>query len=611
VLYTVQTPKLNLSWFLSNIGRRQEFGANAFYVYTPDNQASPLAVTLTQKQPFVASLTATALTIPSGINYQYFTASGLAFGTDTIIASAAGYIPDTAYIRVTTPRLYTGSGLPGSATTTSPATSLYVYATDSLNNWHYLLDTLVVRAVSSDTTVIRPTQSYFRVPRGQGYVLTSVTYVGPGMASITYSDSAGTGYLPATTNTVTITGPSLVFNYTSAMYGMRQRGGPNDYYVYTQNNVTAPVTVNLVASDPGVATVPASVTIPTGLSYAYFTITAMDTVGTIEIRANALGFSPPTTPITVQVTQPKFVFSVNTNTRTTGGPQTITVYPADASGNWHYVTESVTVDLASSSTAVFTVDSSSITIPAGGYYHNTARWIPVAVGSAQLSATDPRAAIYEYNTGTANLTVIHPNLSFSWNSVVLGLSQYIDVNYDGSYYVTSSDYQAAPLSVTLSHVGTARATTPASVTIPTSLYYAYVRLTGAVRGTDSLVATASSPFHNADTAYTVVDSGRVDGILGWPTVSLAVGDSVAVTLRTLDPNAAAVRRVAAATTFTLAPNANIEFRSGGAVVTSVVVPVDGSQVIFYVKALATGSGTATISNANYKTYSPPAITVIP
>lgn len=39
------------------------------------------------------------------------------------------------------------------------------------------------------------------------------------------------------------------------------------------------------------------------------------------------------------------------------------------------------------------------------------------------------------------------------------------------------------------------------------------RTRAAARRTDTLVATASSPFHNADTAFTVIDSGRVDNLV--------------------------------------------------------------------------------------------------
>jgi hypothetical protein len=295
--------------------------------------------------------------------------------------------------------------------------------------------------------------------------------------------------------------------------------------------------------------------------------------------------------------------------RTTAGPQTITIYATDDLGNSHYVTENVTVNLASSSGAVFTTDSTSVTIPAGSYYTQAARLLPVGVGSAQLSATDPRAAIYKYNTGTQNISVIHPNLSLSWGSVALGLGQYIDVAYDGSYYVSSSDYQAAPLTVTLTHVGGAiETTTPASVTIPTSSYYQYIRINAIGIGTDTIAAAASSPFHNGDSAYVSVDSGTVV-LSGWPANIAAVGDSVAVTLQVRDPHASAVRRVIAATTFTLTPNANIEFRQGGAAVTQVTVPADGTQVQFHVKAIASGTGSATIAHANYKRYTTANVTI--
>jgi len=166
--------------------------------------------------------------------------------------------------------------------------------------------------------------------------------------------------------------------------------------------------------------------------------------------------------------------------------------------------------------------------------------------------------------------------------------------------------------VALTHAGTARTNTFANLTatpissliIPAGNYYEYFRLAGASAGTDTLVASVTSPAHNPDTAYTVVGQGRIDPISGWPT-SLAVGDSVAVTLYTRDQNQS-TRNVLAAATFTLAPNANIEFRSGGTsstVITQVTVPADQQQVTFYIRALASGTGSATITATNYSAYS--------
>lgn len=608
VLYTVQTPKLNFNFYSSLIGRRQQFTATDFYVYTPDSRTSSVPVTITQTKASSDSLTTTAPVIAASTNYQYFGAFGLTPGLDTLIASASGYLPDTAFIRVGPQRL-TVSGLPGTALTTSPATSVTLYATDSVGTAHYTMDTVVVRVTSSDTTVIKPTQAYVRIPKGQYYISAGYSYFGPGTASLTFTDSAGSGYGSVTTNSVTVTGPSLIFSSTSAMYGMRQTGySGGDFYVYTQNNVSSSTTVSLVSTDTRVATVPASVTIPAGSNYAYFNITAQDTVGTIQVQATAVGFGPPT-PINVQVTQPKFTFSVNTSARTTQGQQSITVYATDANGSAHYTTENVTVTLASSSGAVASVDSTTVTIPAGQYYHNTAHWLPVSVGTTQLSATDVRAAIYKYNTGTATLSVTTPALAFSWGSLSLGRGQYLDQS-DYYYYVYSPDYQTSAASVALSHVGTAKTTVPATVTIPSSNNVGYFRITANTFGTDTLTAQLTSPAHNPATAYVVIDSGRVDTFTGWPSASMRVGDSLLVTLYTRDPGTSA-RRVAAATTFAISTNTNFEIRQSNAVVTSVTVPIDASQVQFYVKAIATGTGTSSFTNANYKTYAPPSVTVIP
>lgn len=599
--YTVITPKLNISFGTYRIGRRQHRTATDFYVYTPDTRTVAVPVTLTQTNPAVESLTTTTPDIPANLWYGYFGLYGRTTGVDTIIATASGYLPDTAYVTVTTPRL-TAGGIPGSLTTTNPPFGTTVYIADSVGNSHYTSDTLTVEVTSSDTTVIRPAQRYLRIPIGAYYGNLNVNVIGPGSASLTFSDSAGTGYLPATTNTVTVTGPSLQLANGSSVLGMRQRGGVNSSYVYVPNNVASDLVVNLVSTDPRVATVPASVTVPAGSYYAYFEVTAQDTVGTIQIQATALGYNPAA--MNVQVTAPRFVVSTSSSVYTTSAPTTITVYAADANGNYHYTTEDVTVTLVASAPSVAIVDSLTVTIPAGQYYTQAARWAPGQVGTSALTASDQRSVYYKYADGSQNVAVLTPPLTLASMPGTLGIGQFADYAY-----AYTPHNAAAPISVTFSHAGTARTatfdngtSTPNSgVTIPAGNYYEYFRIAGTVAGTDTLIATAGSPAHIPDTAYTVVGQGRVDPIGGWPT-SLVVGDSVAVTLYTRDPNQNQ-RGVLAATTFTLAPSSHLEFRSGGAVITQVTVPAGASQVTFYLKAIASGTGSATIAATNYALYS--------
>jgi hypothetical protein len=144
------------------------------------------------------------------------------------------------------------------------------------------------------------------------------------------------------------------------------------------------------------------------------------------------------------------------------------------------------------------------------------------------------------------------------------------------------------------------------VTIPGNTYYQYFRIVGQTAGSDTLTVSATNPAHNPRTSYVVVGQGTLNPLGGWPG-SLAVGDSTQITLyaRDITGNTHYVRNN---TTFTLAPNANIEFRAGGSaaqsqVITQVTIPADAQYVQFYVKALSSGTGSANITATNYAAYS--------
>ena len=600
--YRVIAPQLNFSVPAYRIGRRQYRQPTDFYVYTPNVRSVAVPLTITQTLPAVDSLSSTTLQVPVNLNIAYFGLAGLLTGVDTIIVSAPGYLPDTMVVTVTTPRL-TVSGLSG-GTTTSPPTSVAIYVTDSIGNAHYTLDTLLVSGASSNGAVLQPDSVGFRIPRGGFNSTQRVRFVGPGSASMSYADSLVTGYTgPAITNVVTVTGPSLTFSNSRPMLGMRQNGLGVAAYVIIPNAIGTNLVVNLVSTDPLVASVPASVTIVAGQTLAYVPIVAQDQIGTVQIQASAVGYTGAN--VTQEVTQPRFVVSTSTSVNTTAPRSPITVLVADANGSAHYANENVTVTLTSSNIAAGTIDSTEVVVLANNYLNGNARLIPGATGTTIITASDARAASYRYNPGTVDVAITTPALLFSFGGTYpLGIGQYTD------HYVYTP-HSMASLAVTLTH-STGASGTPASVQL-TNTNIGYFRLSGVSAGTDLLGAVATG--HSSASATISIGLGRVDGFSGWPSaISSASTDSVQVTLYPRAPDGAG-RNVLNATTFSATTsNGNLRLVSGGAnsvPITSVTVPAEASFVQFWVKGVSPGTATVTFANANYQTFVTPSVTVNP
>jgi len=140
------------------------------------------------------------------------------------------------------------------------------------------------------------------------------------------------------------------------------------------------------------------------------------------------------------------------------------------------------------------------------------------------------------------------------------------------------------------------------VSVAVGSYYQTFRVTGTSAGSDTI--TAAPAGHNTVKGYVNVGLGRVDPIGGWPT-TLLTGDSVLVTIYSRDVTTN-THYEAAATTFNLTSNGKLSFVSyGGATttaITSIVIPADAYYVQFWVKGVSAGTGTITITNANYATY---------
>jgi hypothetical protein len=194
------------------------------------------------------------------------------------------------------------------------------------------------------------------------------------------------------------------------------------------------------------------------------------------------------------------------------------------------------------------------------------------------------------------VNVITPLSYLNFTNLTLGVGQ-----YDPNVSISLDDVATSPTTVLFGHAASPHTNTVSSLVVAVGQYAGTFKVTGTSVGSDTI--TASPTGHVPDLGEVKVTLGRIDPISTWPS-TLSVGDSVRVTLSTRDANTSP-RLVVAATTFTLAPNANIQFVSGGqgsVPITSVTVPADANSVVFYIKGVAAGSGSANITSTNYVPY---------
>ncbi len=589
------SPQLTFSFGTWTVGVGQHDSADNFNVSIGAAVSAPVTVTITQLHPAVDSVPA-ELQIPVGSSSAVFGDYAHAAGVDTIIASAPGYAPDTAYIDVIRPAFGVGVLNYGNNSTVlggAPITDAVIVA-DTTGHRHFTNGVVVAHAVSSDSTVVRVATPYVHIPAGSQIAALTLDPVSVGQATFTVSDSGATLYKSATSPTVTVNPRSASFSTTMYILGKRQESGPASVNL-TAGPDTAARVFALTSSDPTVASVPDSLVVPGGATMAYFPIVAHDNAGTVQLQATAPGYN--TVTMAVQVTTPWFGISTGTTAATTFHAQTIEVMAEDSLGRQHPVAEDVPVHLAVADTTVASVDSSTLTIAAGTSNATGATWSPVGGGSTVLIASDLRAVPYAYHQRAVALTVTVPSLSVVPKLSSMGIGQYYHNVWVRTPYVLASGG-----TVTLATAGTPGAVTvsPASVTIAPNTQVGLFDLIGAGSGTDTVVASLASPYHYPDSLVVTVGPGRLDPITNWPS-SVSAGDSVLVTLSPRTP-AGDTATVHDATTFTLAAGASIAFSSGNATVSSVTIPAGGQSVQFYVKALKSGTATVTISAPNYTTF---------
>ena len=381
---------------------------------------------------------------------------------------------------------------------------------------------------------------------------------------------------PSTPTTIS----SLTLNPTSVVGGAQSSTGT---VTLSGPAPTGGAVVSLSSSNPSVAAVPASVTVPAGASSASFAVTTAAVVAPTTVTISA-SYGGTSTAASLTVTPPGVTLSSLTLSPTSviGGTQsstgTVTLSgPAPTGG--------AVVSLSSSSPSVAAVPA-SVTVPAGA----SGASFTVTTGAVAASTTVTISASYGGASTTASFTVTPPGVTLS--SLTLSPTSVIGGTQSSTGTVTlSGPAPSGGAFVSLSSSNPGVAAVPASVTVPA--------------GAGSVSFTAATSAVVSSTAVTI--SGSYGGVSR--SASLTV-TPVAVSLSslTLSPTSVIGGTQSSTGTVTLSGPAP----SGGAVVSlsssnpgaaaapaSVTVPAGAGSASFTVTTGAVAASTTVTISASF------------
>jgi hypothetical protein len=541
----------------------------------------------------------------------YLTSTTLLAGPVRLVGRAVGSVTLTPYLcdaagpsvsfPVTRAKLKFFSTLDSTARTDDPRVNLNVRTQDSTGVVQFTAVPLTVRNTATDTNVIRPDSTYRHLPVGTDQTYMGFTFADSGRARIVSLDSSGI-FLPDSSAAVHVRYPPLyIFSDGGGLsdtvhMGLRQKPFFDVYRarVGLDRFVTgAPLGVHVSISDSTIVRVgPDSSEVPVGQSATVgrFDIAARDTRGTAIFTARAHRHVEDQVVIVVgrpavqvRAPLPDWVLYA-------GDLGQVQVFAADsATGATGFPTESVTVVLTVSDTAVISLDSATVTIPRGDYASTVAGITFKKPGTVTITATDPRVAPYSYSPATSTpFTISKPYLD-AVSSVSLGIEQ----TWSFGAGVNGPLPQGQAIHFTNSNP--AVATLADSVAIYYLPGFASVAVVGVAAGVDTVIA--STPGFVPDTGVIVVGTGTVD-VHQWPSAGLHVGETWPLELFIVAPSGDG-RLTAVTKTFTLTANGNIQFLKDGVPITTLTVDAGQEFVQFRVKGTATGTGTVTVSAPNY------------
>jgi hypothetical protein len=372
---------------------------------------------------------------------------------------------------------------------------------------------------------IAPAQIDFT--QGQTSAPCTITGVASGPATLT---ATATGFAPATANVAATTLQISLANGVVVAPG-------NSASIALSLSAPAPaggVTVNLVSSNTGIATVTASVFIPQGqqVSAANPQVTGV-TIGSAQITASATGFAPDTKSVQVTLTLSFVPAAISVSENGTTNVTLNLSAPAPAGG--------LTVNLSTDDTSKATVQS-TVTVSAGATASAPFPINGIAAGPGNTNAiTTLRANATGVAEATAQVTVT-PAPGISMTAATIGKDLQIGTTFTllapapaGNLQVTltSSDPTKVLLSTTASAAGSTSIVVPVNAGTSSSPTF-FIQ---ALEDTGTFQITFNAPGYKISTgSVTLVRSAFVfNGGATFATTTFSANTAIDVRTCTLPP----------------------------------------------------------------------------
>ena len=341
-------------------------------------------------------------TIRKGSNYQYFTVAASAPGKAVLTVAASGWVSASDTLTFTTPRLVVSGQ--GSLIAGNPSLGYWSASpADSLRYQHALKDTLVVTTLSRNPSAVSVDSATLKLPPGSSgntryNALRAQPSAGGDSAWIVLT---APGYLPDSF-IVHVTKPTMTVQLAYPYTGRLGLGTlwKNAGYVQLPYVRTDTFTVSFTHSNAAAVRGPPSLKILPGQTYTYFDLVG-DAIG-VDIMdvdtALTRGYVVTGTPVSYRVDSlhvRPYQYPGVTN-YTIASPYPVTAYAYDsADGQARPLIAPLRVNLVSSNTATFTLDSAFVTIDSGQYYSynhpDTLRFRGVDTIGARMLASAPGA----------------------------------------------------------------------------------------------------------------------------------------------------------------------------------------------------------------------------